>query len=281
MKAGHPSGFVRLSEGASPRRAVLLVDPEFEGPVRSLELLADDAAWRSAPGPGRPGRGRAASQVLDLPGRPERVHLRPLRHGGWWAPLWGTRIWGPGRAWRELSASGRLRKAGAPVPRPLLAVAVAASPGWQAAVGHVHLESHQDGLAWLREIPSDQALARGAAAAGRAVRRFHDSGGRHPDLHAGNLLIERGTPDAVHVVDLDGVRVGAPPSPRQRMAELMRLERSLRKHGLPTRGGDRVRAAFFGGYCGRDRALRRALRAWQPLERLKAWPHTWRYPAAR
>ena len=62
--------------------AILWVDPEFATAVEPLELLRPGALERiltgEAPGP----RGRSATAILPLAGRPERVHLRPLRHGG-------------------------------------------------------------------------------------------------------------------------------------------------------------------------------------------------------
>jgi hypothetical protein len=57
------------------------------------------------------------------------------------------------------------------------------------------------------------------------------------------------------------VTVGAPPSAARRMKELMRLHRSLAKHGTPTAAARRWSAAFFKGYVADDAALRAALLA--------------------
>jgi hypothetical protein len=79
------------------------------------------------------------------------------------------------------------------------------------------------------------------------------------------------------VIDLDRARLLAELPPATRMRELMRLYRSLVKRGLVSRVGARGLAAFFGAYAGRDRALRAALRARLPRERIRLALHAWRY----
>jgi hypothetical protein len=183
---------------------------------------------------------------------------------------------GPGRALDELAATRLLRERGAPVPRPLLVVARRRRVGFEVAFGTQHEERSRDGIRVLAEAPGRAALCRVAAAAGRAVRRFHDAGGRHADLHVGNLIWREGGGDVL-VVDLDRCRAGASPGPARRLHELMRLYRSLRKRGLLDRVGARGCAAFLGAYVGRDRALRRALRAGLPRERLLVALHALAY----
>jgi Ser/Thr protein kinase RdoA (MazF antagonist) len=105
------------------------------------------------------------------------------------------------------------------------------------------------------------------------VRRFHDAGGRHADLHVANLLL-RGHPDApeVLVIDLDKARAEPVPDPRRRMRELARLYRSLHKRRLLGRVDPRSRAAFLQAYLDGDAALGRALLAHWPAERRRiAW----------
>jgi hypothetical protein len=207
------------------------------------------------------------------------VVLRPVLHGGILGPLFGAALLGLRRPLRELERTARLRDAGAPVPRPAFVVGRrAAGPVFTAAVATVEEAGTLDALAFLQAGPDRGRIARGARAAGRAVRRFHDAGGRHADLHVKNLLLreEAGGPRCL-VVDLDRVRVGAAPSPAARMAELMRLYRSLVKRGLVERVGRRGLAAFLGAYAGRDRALRAALLARLPVERRRLALHALRY----
>ncbi|HZO10436.1 MAG TPA: lipopolysaccharide kinase InaA family protein, partial [Myxococcota bacterium] len=128
------------------------------------------------------------------------------------------------------------------------------------AVASWHEPRTCDAAAFLASGPAPARVLRAAAAAGRALRRFHDAGGRHPDLHAGNLLLRETAAGATALfVDLDRARCGAPPGPGARFAELARLHRSLEKRGLGGCAGPRARAAFLGAYTGADRALRRAL----------------------
>jgi 3-deoxy-D-manno-octulosonic acid kinase len=260
--AASASGFRRLRRG----RTVLVVDPRFEAAALGLGLLEPGALarWlREAPGPG----GRAPTALLPLPDQ-ARCLLRPVRHGGLLGPWLGAALLGMRRPLAELRATAALRAAGAPVPAAVLALGErAAGPVYRAAVATVFEEKAEDGAHFLARAHRPEDVWAAAAAAGRAVRRFHDAGGRHADLNLRNLLL-RSTPDGFDalVIDLDKARVGAPPDPARRMAELMRLYRSARKLGLLDRLGPRGLARFFAAYTEEDRSLRSALRARLPRE---------------
>ena len=205
-----PPGFVERRDG----RCRLVVRGELADAVGRLDLSRPQAWTRLAerfPGP----PGRAATALLPLPGRRERLHLRPLRHGGVLAPLTRGVFVGAGRALAELSVTARLSDAGAPVPRPVLALAFrSAGPFVRGAFGSVYEEDGADLGAFLAAQPEPVRLARAIRAAGLAVRRLHENGARHPDLHVGNLLLRErdGGCDAL-VTDLDGARLGASPRP--------------------------------------------------------------------
>ncbi len=254
-----------------------LVDAALADPLAAMgwpEWSAVERALRaSAAG------GRTATAIVALPGRSERVHLRPVRHGGLLGPLWRDTIWGVARPAAELRATARLLAAGAPVPRPVLVVARRSrGPLWSAVLGTQHVEGARDGIAWLAAQPARAELLRGARAAGAAIRRFHDAGGSHADLHVKNLLLcEHGRDLEVLVIDLDRARADTPPDPARRMRELMRLVRALYKRGLVEQVGARGCAAAFAAYCAGDRALRRALLAHLPHERRRVARHRWLY----
>ncbi len=272
--AAADAAFVRLRRGP----VQLVAAPELVDAARALGLL-EVAGLEAllARGGGRPGR--AATAVVALPGRSERLHLRPVRHGGLLARFWGTVVLGPARPLRELEALARLRSAGAPVPAPALSVAQRRlGPLWTAALGTLHEEDTVDGLTFLRARPVSTRLLAAARGAGIAVRRFHDHGGRHADLHLENLLLRErdGSFDGV-IVDLDRVRVAPGLGPRRRMAELMRLYRSVRKRRLVETVGPRGCAGFFSAYVAGDRALRRALLAHLPRERWRLAIHALAY----
>lgn len=264
------------AEALGVRRAgarLLAVAPGFETAVSGLDLLATGAleAWLvRAPGP----RGRTRTALLPLAGHDERLHLRPVRHGGLLRGVLRDRLAGLGRPLAELRALAELRRRGVAVPRPVLLLGWRRAGGlWSAAVGTLFEEEARDGQAFLAEAPAQERLLRACAAAGRSVRRLHDAGGRHRDLHVGNLLVrERGGDTEVLVVDLDRARVGEAAGARARMAEIMRLRRSLVKRGLDDRVGAPGRAAFLDAYTGNDAGLRRALLAQLPRERRRlAW----------
>jgi tRNA A-37 threonylcarbamoyl transferase component Bud32 len=255
----------------------LVVRAEFLDAARALGLPAPDAAaalFEAAPA----GSGRSATAVIELPGRAERLHLRPVRHGGLLGPLWGVRVLGLARPVAELHVTEALRSRGAPVPQAVLVAGWRAAPLWSAVFGTVQIEGAQDGLAWLETSPGPEEIQRAARAAGRAVRRFHDAGGRHADLHLKNLLLrEAGGAAEVSVIDLDKAQATAPPDPRRRMLELMRLYRSLLKRGVFEQVGAAGRSAFFASYTNGDESLARALLTHYPRERRRVARHAWGY----
>jgi hypothetical protein len=243
--------------------------------------LLDVASVRARLSAAAGARGRAPIAVVDLPGGGARVALRILRRGGWLGPLFGGALAGASRPFAELEVTARLREAGAPVPRPLLAIAWRRGAAWNAALGTGFVEGSTDAAALLSSAPPRPHVRRVLAAAGRAARRFHDVGGSHPDLHVGNLLVRvHGDEVEVLIVDLDGARADAPPGPAQRMAELMRLYRSLHKRGLlAAAGGERGGLWFLHAYVAGDRALHRALLARLPAERRRLARHALLYRA--
>lgn len=252
--------------------ARLVCDAEFADAIFALGLDDADALARRLEGAGG-ARGRGATALLPLPGG-ERLLLRPLRHGGFFGPLFGDRWLGLRRPLRELAANAALRERGAPVPRPLLVLGLRRGPFWSAAFGTLYERDARDGLTLLDAGPAPRELAAATRSAACAVRRFHDAGGRHADLHLGNLLFRRGAdgPEAL-VIDLDQARVGTPPDARRRMRELMRLYRSLCKRGAPEPLRARGCARFLHAYCDGDRRLRAALLEFLPGEQRRLARH--------
>jgi len=257
---------------------VLFVAPEFESAALALGFLSPgglEGMLAAASGP----RGRSRTAVVSLPGRAGRLHLRPVQHGGILRGLRGDRLLGLSRPLAELRAHARLRAAGVPVPVPVLVAARRRRGGYRAALATLYEEQTLDGIALLASQTSEATRRRAACAAGSAVRAFHDAGARHSDLHVGNLLFrDRGARVEALVVDLDKIKLGAPLRPSERMAELMRLHRSLVKRGLLAEVGVRGCASFFTAYTAGDRELRAALLRRLPRERARLAIHAlgWR-----
>lgn len=248
-----------------------------EAPIEASGLLEPGAFARALAGARGPS-GRALTAVLRLPGASGCLHLRPLRRGGWLAPLRGDTVTDLRRPLDELRVTSELRSAGVPVPSPALLIAQREGRSWRAAVGTRFEEDTCDARVWLEAAPGGARVERAAHAAGVAVRRLHDAGARHRDLHAGNLLVrERGDDVEVIVVDLDRATLGADVPPRRRMHELMRLHRSLVKRGLVDRVGPRGYARFLASYTDGDRSLRAALKARRAHEQHRLLLHTLGY----
>lgn len=258
------------------------MDPRYEAAAGELGLLEPDGPrrWRAAVS--GVGGGRGPTALLELAGG-GRLLLRPVLHGGWLGPLLGGALLGMGRPLRELETSAALREAGAPVATPVLAVGRrVAGPVWEAAVGTLYEEGSEDAQRFLERHPPRAAVLRAAAAAGRAVRRFHDAGGRHADLHLQNLLLREDEAGVeALVIDLDKARRVARVAPARRMAELMRLYRSACKRDLAAQIGPRGCARFFGTYVRGDRALRRALWGHLGRERWRLRLHALAWRAGR
>jgi len=275
--AGAHASFPRVERDAG----VLVVREDLLETVCALGLPAAEAA-RALLATAPAGQGRSRTAVVDLPGDAGRLHLRPVLHGGWLAPLWRGRLLGLARPIAELHATEMLRSRGAPVPEAVLVAGWRAAPLWAALFGTLQIAGARDGLAWLRGKPSAAALDAAAVSAGHAVRRFHDAGGRHADLHVKNLLL-RGDPDRpeTFVIDLDKAQVGAPPTPRRRMQELMRLYRSLIKRGVFEEIGPGPRTRFFASYTDGDASLASALLAHYPRELRRVSRHARGYSGSR
>jgi ribosomal 50S subunit-associated protein YjgA (DUF615 family) len=256
----------------------LIVDPKLEEAARELGLLEREGIERALCRGGG-SEGRAPTAAIALPGHAWRLHLRPVRHGGWLGGLWGRRLMGLARPLGELEITDALRQRGAPVPRPALVSGHRVGRFWEAALGTRLEENSIDGARFLGQHPSRRRLLAAARAAGSAVRRLHDAGGRHRDLQIANLLVrETGAETEVVVVDLDRARMVPDLSASRRMTELMRLYRSLRKRLLLDAVGPRACAAFFGAYTAGDRRLRSQLLRHLPREQIRTAIHALAYP---
>ena len=265
------SGRLELVEAA---RARALVAPGFSCALDELGVL-DREAWRARLGDAGP---RGSGSAVELAGGQQLV-LRGFRHGGALGALLGEALWSPRRLFEELRVTQTLAQRAAPVPTPAFAVAHRSRVGWTGGIATLRIEGAIDALDVSRSKP--ERLERVARAAGRAIRAFHDAGGRHPDLHIGNLMVrENGETQEtrVFVIDLDRAHALAPPSATRRAREIARLERSLHKHGLQPQAAARC---FIEAYVAGDTALGERLRASLRRERLRLAIHRMGYALRR
>ncbi len=276
--ASAPEGFV----GERSDAALTLVRAELADAARAHGLFGSEGIARALAAGTALAGGRGPVAVLDLAradGVAVELVVRKLRHGGLLGPLLGARYLGPERVLRELSATSALRTAGAPVPRPLLALARRrAGPFWECAIGTERAPGVTLVTA-LRGAPDAASRAAALSACAAAARAFHDRGGRHADLNAANLLVDASSaPPRAFVIDLDRARVAARVDAARRARELARLWRSLAKHGAATRLAPAERDAFVAAYCAGDEALGRALRAQLRGAERRSALHALRHP---
>jgi 3-deoxy-D-manno-octulosonic acid kinase len=260
----------------------LWVRSQWHSTVHRLALLAPGGFERWLAGAPSAGAGRSATALVALAAGGPAAVVRRLQHGGLLGPLLGERYLSATRARHELELTARLRAARAPVPEPVFALALRRGAFWTHALATLYEEGAVDALQFLDSAPGEARVLRAAAAIGAAVRRFHDAGGRHPDLHVKNLLLRetRAGAEAI-VIDLDRGAAGAPPGLPARARELGRLWRSLLKRGVAEPVGERGVAAFLSAYCAGDRELREALGRRFPAERRRAAWHALLYPRKR
>lgn len=270
-----PAGFREVS-GAGHR---VVFAEGLAADLEALGWLAPEGFERMDDGHGGEGdRGRGATACVALPRAGVTILVRPVLHGGVLGGLLRGALHSPERAFRELAVTAALRDAGAPVPRPALAAARRAGLAWRARVATVFEADAPDVVAFLARGPSPERVLRAAEACGRAIRRFHDAGGTHADLHVKNLLVrETDAGFEVVVVDLDGAGFGEPPDAARRMRELARLHRSVLKRGLTDRVGFEANRALLHGYVGDDGALGAALSRHWPRERRRVAVHALGY----
>lgn len=253
----------------------LVLDRAWSSELVGLRLA--DSTVRQSLFARSPRRGRGAAPIVSV-GSDLSILLRRYRHGGLFGGLTGPLLLGPQRALAELDVTARAEAAGAPVPHVLcLVLWPVAGPLWSAVIGTREESRARDLLAVWREQPTARerwTLLRGV---GEAVRRLHDAGVQHPDLQVRNVLLCPEPSERIVVIDLDRARfhASAPVSARVRASNLARIVRSAVKEGLldPRTGCRRELAALVGGYVGRDRTLRDALRRRAAWERVKLFIH--------
>jgi tRNA A-37 threonylcarbamoyl transferase component Bud32 len=269
-----PPGFVAVNG----RDGRWLADAEIADALGRAHLLeAEGVRAALARAEGASGRARTALVSIGA----ARLVLRGVRRGGLLGPLLGGALLTPDRPLREIAVTAALRSAGAPVPRPAFGAAFRSGPSglvWNGAVATFFEVGARDAESWLRDAATPATLPCALTSAGEAMRRFHDAGGSHPDLHGKNLLVrEVGERCEIVVIDLDRARVEAQVTPRARMGQLMRLYRSLLKRDLLRVVGDAGCATFFDAYVQQDRALRDAMLARLPAERRRVARHALGY----
>ena len=201
---------------------------------------------------------RGRGTLYRIEGQDGALLVRPYRKGGLLRAVRAGRFLGPLRPLQELVLHRRLEALGIPVAQAV-GCAIDRSPvGWRGFLVVKEVERAVDLEAWLHGIPTPtpppgmRAPRRAAVLrrAGRAVRRLHDAGVKHADLHPKNLLLTPG--GRVLVLDLDkAVAADLPLQQEDRLENLARLGRAVEKHRLKgMHTGRREALRFLEGYAG-------------------------------
>lgn len=176
-----------------------------------------------APGPlGRPSQlsGRTKLRIVE----PDMV-VRPLVHGGLFRHVTGWRFLDAGRTMRELEVSAHLASRGIPTPE-ILAVRIIRQ-GWFCRIEVISrlVPDATDLLTYLEDSRDDSREF--LRKAGALIRRMHDLGVFHNDLHIKNILLDRS--GDLWVLDLDKAwHIGSLPAFMKRL-NVRRFIRSAKK----------------------------------------------------
>jgi tRNA A-37 threonylcarbamoyl transferase component Bud32 len=266
-----PASFELLREGASWLALRRGVGEE----LRRLVLAAPaerggDAAFE--------GRGMTQRVAFDGP-EPGRAVFRRYRRGGLFRWLTRDKLLGGLRPFRELRAVEAARGAGVPTAEVLAVRVDRVGPGvYRGEMVTRELVDAPDLVTWLCGADAPRGRERSAAidAIGRAVRRMHDAGIVHADLHVKNILLRREPSMRVFVIDFDRATIEDRLPRDVRDANLRRLDRSTVKFNLCARPAisraDRVR--FLRGYVSAGPGGDDALGGWVSRGRSAGYP--WR-----
>jgi tRNA A-37 threonylcarbamoyl transferase component Bud32 len=160
----------------------------------SLSDLKELLRVRGPLGEESPMRGRSTIRII----QPDML-VRPLMHGGFFRHITGKNFISPARTLRELQISSFLVSRGILTPEILGARILEKGFFCNIDVVTRLVPGSTDLLAYLETSHSDgeQVLME----SGKIIRRLHDSGVYHTDLHIKNLLLDNGK--ALWILDLD------------------------------------------------------------------------------
>jgi tRNA A-37 threonylcarbamoyl transferase component Bud32 len=209
-------------------------------------------------------KGRARHPSIPIKAE-KRMVVRQYLHGGLFRYFTRDFYLFGSRSFQELALTEEVRSCGIPTVEPIAAIHRSIfGPLYQAYLLSLEIPRANDLIQYFREIgpqPSGQKLIlkrKVIRSAGLLLQRFHLLGFFHGDLQLKNILIAE---DHVFVIDFDRSCRKETLSVRERMKNLLRLNRSVEKWrhlGLSITRTDRWR--FFSAYAGKDDSIRNAMK---------------------
>ena len=228
-----PSGFVRI-EG---RASLLIVRKEWAGRVQEA-LGPLDQAWVRIGQRRFTARGRSGIASFPMGDDSPPMMVRSYVHGGILAGITRDLYWGFHRALDELTVAELAREEEVRTTPPIgILCRQVIGPFWRLAYLSEEVSDSEDLIHYccrVADYPPETAamekrgVIREAAA---QIRRMHDIGIFHADLHLKNLLLQRqpaGAPK-VYIIDFDRAVEHPDLTLGQRLKNLKRLARSVRK----------------------------------------------------
>lgn len=274
-KKTYPSGYRLLRD----ERRELLIREGSEGHLRRQGLLNPAGLWNKTAQPSRlMGRG----EVLLVKGKGGEAAVRKYRHGGLLRRLTGDLFFFGARPFQELAVTEEARLAGVPTLQILATIIERGWGGWYR--GYLitrYLPSAMDLISYLDKEPASKRRRAVIEKAGETVRKIHQRGIYHADLHLKNFLVEeKGL--KVYLIDFDKSAVFTHLAPSQKMKNLKRLDRSAEKlirHGLSLSKGDK--RTFCRSYASGDREIRPYLKTYLQRYRWHTLLYRWGWWLAR
>jgi tRNA A-37 threonylcarbamoyl transferase component Bud32 len=270
-----PSGYRLLREG----KKAILVRNGYEEKLRNQGLLNPSGLWKhSSPSDHLMGRG----EVLLIKGKQGGVAVRKYRHGGLLRRLTGDLFFFGARPFQEVAITEEVKSAGVPTVEILAAIIDRGWGGWYR--GYLitsYLPTATDLISYLDKEPQGERRKAVIEKAAESVKRIHQGGIYHADLHLKNFLVDE-KKQRVYLIDFDKSEVFPHLRPSTRMKNLKRLDRSaekLTRHGLSLTQGDKK--TFCHVYTSGDRKIRPYVKTYRQRYRRYQRLYRWGWWIAR
>jgi 3-deoxy-D-manno-octulosonic acid kinase len=217
--------------------------------------------------------GRGLLVSLPLQGEdPARMVIRHYQHGGIFRTLTRDLFLVGARPFRELIITEIVKKAGLPTMEVLAAIKTRVMwPFYRGDLVSKAIPNSVDLIQYFTGWGKARAQKRLGEKrklihqAGRLVRKMHEVGIYHVDLHLKNFIVEMGEEgvESLYIIDFDRSRISYPLKSGKWLVNLLRLDRSVEKwlpKGLWITRTDRLR--FLMSYLEGDRARLASVRTY-------------------